>query len=124
MAPTISDSKCILVTGATSGIGRALAISLAHLPSKPQVVATGRRQERLDALKTAEGIEGFHMDVDSDSETIQKYVDDLIKAYPEVRQRFLQWPIRTHKNIIDDLADGHDYLERGHTISVPFQRSN
>jgi len=84
MSPSINDSKCVLITGATSGIGRALAISIAQLPSKPQVVGTGRRQERLDELKKVEGIETIKMDMDSDFQTIQKYADDLIKAYPEV----------------------------------------
>ena len=50
MPPTISDSKRILVTGAKAEIGQAFAIDLAHVPPKSPVLATGGRQERLDAL--------------------------------------------------------------------------
>jgi len=89
MSPTISDSKRILVTGATAEIGQTFAIGLAHLPPKSPVVATGGRQERFDALKTTEGIQGFNSDVDSDSETIHRYVDGLTKLYPEVRRQVL-----------------------------------
>ncbi len=39
----------ILITGATSGIGRAAAIALARRGH--HVIATGRRREALDALK-------------------------------------------------------------------------
>lgn len=39
----------ILVTGATSGIGRATALRLAD--SESEIIITGRRKERLDALK-------------------------------------------------------------------------
>jgi len=57
---SIEESKCI-VTGATAGIGRVLALALARLSSKPQVIATGRRQDRLNKLKTA-GLEVFQLE--------------------------------------------------------------
>lgn len=84
MAPNINDSKCVLVTGVTAGIGRQLAIRIAKLPSKPRVVGTGRRQERLDELNSEEGIDTVNMDTDTDFKTIQQYVDHLVKKYPEV----------------------------------------
>ena len=46
--PFTIENKTILVTGATSGIGRATAITCAGLGAK--VVAIGRNQERLDSL--------------------------------------------------------------------------
>jgi len=58
--PSIEESKCI-VTGATAGIGRVLALALARLSSKSQVIATGRRQDRLNKLKTA-GLEVFQLE--------------------------------------------------------------
>ena len=45
-----ADAPVVLVTGATAGIGRALARAIRDLPSKPTVIAMGRRQERLDEL--------------------------------------------------------------------------
>ena len=47
---TLSGSK-ILVIGASSGVGRATAVSLVALGAK--VVAAARRRERLDELRTA-----------------------------------------------------------------------
>ena len=60
--PSIDDSKCVLITGATSGIGRALAQEILKLPSKPQVIGTGRRKDRLEELSAA-GIEPLSLDM-------------------------------------------------------------
>jgi 3-hydroxy acid dehydrogenase / malonic semialdehyde reductase len=49
-------NKIILITGATSGIGKACAQKFAA--AKYNVIITGRRKERLDALKTE--LEGEH----------------------------------------------------------------
>ncbi|THU94842.1 NAD(P)-binding protein [Dendrothele bispora CBS 962.96] len=81
--PSILDSKCILVTGATAGIGRALALETAKLPSKPKVIGCGRRQDRLDQLSEA-GIEGMQLDVNADKETLKKFVDDLVNKNPDL----------------------------------------
>ena len=43
-------SKIAFITGATSGIGRATAMALAH--REYHIIATGRRQQRLDELKS------------------------------------------------------------------------
>ena len=80
---SIDDSKCILVTGATSGIGRALALALAALPSKPRVIAAGRRRDRLDELAKA-GLETVEVDVNTDSNTLKKFADSVVEKYPDV----------------------------------------
>lgn len=81
---SINSSKCVLVTGATSGIGRALATSIKALPSHPTVVGTGRRLGRLEELKSA-GIQPFQLELDSDAPTLKKSVDEILEKFPEVR---------------------------------------
>ena len=86
MSAGLGNRKCILVTGATSGIGRALALALAELPSKPTVIAAGRRQTRLDELK-AKGLQTALLDLSNDQETLTKDLEGIIQTYPEVRTR-------------------------------------
>lgn len=81
--PSIDNSKCVLVTGATSGIGRALALAIAALPSKPVVIAAGRRKERLEELKKA-GLETIEVNVDSDNETLKRFADEVVEKYPDL----------------------------------------
>ncbi len=47
--------KCVLLVGATSGIGAAMADKLVHEGTK--VIAVGRRQDRLDAFVKKHGPE-------------------------------------------------------------------
>ncbi|KAF9065120.1 hypothetical protein BDP27DRAFT_1393673 [Rhodocollybia butyracea] len=83
MAPSINNAKCVLVTGATSGIGRALALAIAALPSHPTVIGVGRRKDRLRELKEA-GIEAEEFDVNTDRASMKGFVDEMIKKYPEI----------------------------------------
>ncbi|KAG5728622.1 hypothetical protein E4T56_gene1997, partial [Termitomyces sp. T112] len=76
----ISSSKCILVTGATSGIGRALAIALAALPSRPQVIAAGRRQSRLDELAESD-LETVQVNLDTDAKGLKAFTDSVLRKY-------------------------------------------
>ena len=46
--PMSLEGRTILVTGATSGIGKATAVYLSRLGAR--VVASGRNQERLDEV--------------------------------------------------------------------------
>ncbi|KAF7306654.1 hypothetical protein MIND_00457000 [Mycena indigotica] len=80
---SIDSAKTILVIGATSGIGRALALPLAALPSKPTVIAAGRRQERLDEL-ASQGLEAVQLDVAASREVLQKNVADILAKYPNL----------------------------------------
>jgi NADP-dependent 3-hydroxy acid dehydrogenase YdfG len=82
----IQDYKSILITGATSGIGRALAQSLTKLESKPRVIGVGRREDRLEELKK-DGIEAIKFDTDTDEKGIQKFVDETLAKYPDVSLR-------------------------------------
>lgn len=85
--PSISDAKCILIVGATSGIGRELAKAIHDLPSKPTVIVSGRRQERLDELSSAyERMVGVRFDVTSGRKGIEVFVKDILAKYPQVRQ--------------------------------------
>ena len=81
----IRAAKCVLVVGATAGIGRALALSIHQLPSKPNVIVSGRRQERLDELtKQGERIASARIDLTSGRESLQTFVNETVSKYPEV----------------------------------------
>ncbi|KIK60982.1 hypothetical protein GYMLUDRAFT_167102 [Collybiopsis luxurians FD-317 M1] len=83
MAPSINNAKCVLVTGATSGIGRALALAIAALPSRPKVIGVGRRKDRLAGLREA-GIEAEEFDVNADRTSTKAFVERMIQKYPEI----------------------------------------
>jgi short-subunit dehydrogenase involved in D-alanine esterification of teichoic acids len=85
-----TSAKCVLVIGATSGIGRYLALAIHELPSKPTVIVAGRRQARLDeiiAQGSKAGKENLHavtVDMTSDLETQKSFVKDTLTKFPEV----------------------------------------
>lgn len=84
--PGISDAKCVLVIGATAGIGRALALSIHDLPSKPTVIVAGRRQERIDELcQQGDRIQGLQVDLTSGKVNLKAFADNAIARYPQVR---------------------------------------
>ncbi|KAF9495114.1 NAD(P)-binding protein [Pleurotus eryngii] len=72
--PTIADSKCILITGATSGI---------DLPGKPQVIAVGRRQGRLDELAT-QCLEAINLDVQESPQELKSDLDVIVARHPDL----------------------------------------
>ncbi len=57
------DSSKILITGATSGLGREMALQMASRGEL--IIASGRRAERLSELDTHAGIEGLQLDLAS-----------------------------------------------------------
>ena len=78
--PFTIEGKTILVTGATSGIGRATAITCAGLGAK--VVAVGRNQERLDSLM--QELEGDgHLAISADF-IDEAQVQSLLEAVPTI----------------------------------------
>lgn len=88
MAPNISDATCVMVVGATSGIGRDLAIAIHDLPSKPTVIVTGRRQDRLNELSKAhERVEGVNFDMTAGRAVMEQFVKDIVAKYPKVSRR-------------------------------------
>ncbi|KAL1744939.1 hypothetical protein HDZ31DRAFT_37538 [Schizophyllum fasciatum] len=85
MPASITQSKCVLVTGATAGIGRSLARAIRALPSKPTVIAMGRRQERLDDTELSqEGFEIVRFDMNSSPEQIKSCAEDVVRRFPEL----------------------------------------
>lgn len=83
--PGIKDAKCILVIGATAGIGRSLALALHDLESKPTVIVAGRRQERLDELaKLSDRIKTARVDINTPQDQLKQFSDDIISKYPDV----------------------------------------
>ena len=86
MAPSLSEAKVVLVIGATSGIGRALALAIYALPNKPTVIVAGRRQERLDELtqKDPERIKSVRVDTTSPRDVLKAFVTQTVSDYPEV----------------------------------------
>lgn len=86
--PTINNCRCILIIGATSGLGRKLALSILSLPSRPIVIVCGRRQERLDELASSYGGSGrlktMRLDITADPSTLRSAVSNIVRAYPDV----------------------------------------
>jgi len=67
--------RCALVTGATSGIGKAIVLALRD--AGMQVIAVGRSREALDELQAQEGIVALQADVrQADA------LADILKRYP------------------------------------------
>ena len=77
----IKDAKCVLVIGATAGIGRALALAIHDLDSKPIVIVAGRRQERLDELAAkSDRIKTARVDINTSYDKLKPFVE-LTKSF-------------------------------------------
>lgn len=68
-----TESK-ILITGATSGLGREMALQLAARGD--QVLATGRREDRLAELESQDGITARSLDLSSPT-NIQEFCSEI-----------------------------------------------
>ncbi len=78
--PFSLEGKCILVTGASSGIGRGIAVACAKMGAR--VVVNGRNEDRLK--ETYSLLDGEnHIVIAADLST-QEGVDNLVSACPEI----------------------------------------
>ncbi|KAI1793897.1 NAD(P)-binding protein [Ganoderma leucocontextum] len=83
--PGIKDAKCVLVIGATAGLGRSLAFAIHDLETKPTVIVAGRRQERLDELAAkGERIKTTRVDINTHHDDLKLFVQDILSKYPEL----------------------------------------
>ncbi|CAK5279957.1 unnamed protein product [Mycena citricolor] len=102
MVTSIDQARCILVVGATSGIGRALALAISELPSKPTVIAAGRRADRLAEL-AAKGLKTVQLDVTEDDAALKTKVDALIAQYPTLDGVLLCSGIQYQQNFLGEV---------------------
>ena len=80
------SGNTVLVTGGTSGIGRALAVAL-HEAGNTVIVA-GRRQNLLDEIEQNHpGIVGMQLDVE-DSNALQQFAGEVQKRFPKLNVLF------------------------------------
>ncbi|KAJ6562371.1 hypothetical protein B0H19DRAFT_1288161 [Mycena capillaripes] len=80
---SLENAKCVLVIGATSCIGRALALAISELPGRPTVIAAGRREDRLNRLED-ENLETLEINVTADLQALKKTVASVVLKYPNV----------------------------------------
>ncbi|MGW3100267.1 SDR family NAD(P)-dependent oxidoreductase [Streptomyces sp. NPDC001102] len=77
---SVLDPKVVLVTGASSGIGRATALALSEAGAA--VAVGGRRTDRLEALSQEAPGETLVLDMDvSDPESVRKAVDRTVEHF-------------------------------------------
>jgi NAD(P)-dependent dehydrogenase (short-subunit alcohol dehydrogenase family) len=77
------EGQVALIAGGTGGLGH--AVSLGFLKESARVVVTSRRQEEIDALKTAAGanasqLEGFIVDV-TDEAAVRQLVEKVLAQH-------------------------------------------
>jgi len=73
----------ILVTGATSGLGREIALQLAARGER--VIASGRRTDRLAELAAQENIQPLKLDLSAAAEIRQQSLYDQFRLIPARR---------------------------------------
>ncbi|KAL8951993.1 MAG: hypothetical protein Q9222_002061 [Ikaeria aurantiellina] len=106
----------ILIIGGTSGLGEGLARRF-HGEGK-KVVVTGRRQDRLEALKKElPGLETGRMDTE-DVATLPKQVTDVLAAYPKIDTVITMAGIQKHFDFKDPKASSPQSIQSEVTTNV------
>ncbi len=83
-APVYDNDKIVLITGGTSGIGRATARKFAEHGFK--IIITGRREDRLEALKTE-----FKETYDNDIKTLNFDVRNIAEVKSMIENLDEEW---------------------------------
>ena len=77
--------KCVLVTGATSGIGQSLAQAIYRQYPGTKIIATGRRQDRLDQISAGKDrIYGRRLDQNAGQNDLKSWVKELLTDHPDL----------------------------------------
>ncbi|KAK5080367.1 hypothetical protein LTR05_008614 [Lithohypha guttulata] len=94
-----SSMNTILVIGGTSGIGQAFVQRFHKMGKK--LIVTGRRQARLDELKSSlSGLETYAMD-NTDLASLPKHVETLTRQYSDIDTVWVNGGIQTAFSIKD-----------------------
>lgn len=116
----VFEPKCILITGATSeGIGKALALALLDLPSKPKIVITGRRQEKLDEIcRSSERLYGRRLDQTAPRADLQKWTGSLLSEFPDLDMVVLNAGIQHNVDFLEADKMDFDLVNSPHSNAV------
>ena len=104
------SGKVVLVTGASSGIGRALAVSLAR--EKAKLALVGRSEERLQAVADSLG-PGEALVVPADlarSSEVERVVSDTLARYGRIDVLLANAGLYIPGNVVEGDADAWDTL--------------
>ena len=106
------EGKVALITGASSGIGRASALALAE--EGANLILTARRQERLEEIKTkVEKAGGKIVGITGDAtqeDTAKKCVDAAVKTFGTLDILINNVGIGNYKDLVDTSAAEYDEM--------------